>query len=108
VAPGTSGISAGVGRSRARRMTWQNVQRWVREVATGNMAKTAASAGAGLQGPLSAVREGFMCPASHRATAAQDVLIHILGNAASGALGRGFWGRGRLLWALYASTSDAT
>jgi hypothetical protein len=43
-------------------------------------------------------REGFVCPASHRSTTFDNVLIHILGNAVTGGseTQAGFWGGGHL------------
>jgi hypothetical protein len=38
-----------------------------------------------LQVPLLAGREGFVCSASQRSTTIKDVLIHLLGNALTGA-----------------------
>jgi hypothetical protein len=67
--------------------------RRVREVVTTKHGKTCSIDRSGLQVPLSTEMEGFIRPVSHRATAIEDVLIHILGNAVAGNLGRkwGFW-----------------
>jgi hypothetical protein len=76
VAPGTGGIGAGVGRSRAMRMAWQTIQWEVR--ATTKHGQNCSICGSGVQVPLLAEWAGFMHPASHRTTTIEDVLIHIL------------------------------
>jgi hypothetical protein len=68
-APGTSGISAGVGRSlllmsRAGRMTWETIQGGFREVST---AKHGQNCRSSLQAPLLSEREGFVCPTNQKA-----------------------------------------
>jgi hypothetical protein len=63
-APGTSGIRAGVGRSRARRMTWETIQGGFREAST---AKHGQNCRSSLQAPLLSERKGFVCPTNQKA-----------------------------------------
>jgi hypothetical protein len=49
VAPGTGGVSVGVGRSRAIRMTWENIQGGVREASTAKPDQTLGISRSSLQ-----------------------------------------------------------
>jgi hypothetical protein len=64
VAPSAGGIGAGVGRSRAIRMTGLTIQGGVREMATAKHGQNCSNRGRGLQVPLLAERGGFMGPKS--------------------------------------------
>jgi glutamate-1-semialdehyde aminotransferase len=88
VTPGADETGVRVGGCRAIKMTWQTIQWGVREVATAKHVQDCSICRSGLQVPLSAEQEGIVRYASERAATVKDVLIQVLGNAASGGPGR--------------------
>jgi hypothetical protein len=72
VAPGTGGISVGVGVSRAVRTTWHTLQGVSEKMVTAEHGQGCSISRSSLQVPLSAEQEGFMRLTSSRATTIKD------------------------------------
>jgi hypothetical protein len=111
VATSTVGLSlsAGVGRSRARRMTRQNIQGGSGRWPLGNTAETTASAGAACRyhcwqsGKGTCVLQAKEGPLDQKCVHPYSEQCCVGGPWGAGA---GFWGGGHPLWALYTSSSD--
>jgi hypothetical protein len=77
VAPGTDGISVGVGRGWAIWRAVQAVRAGFKETVTPKHGDCCSICRGGLQVLLPTEREGLVCPASHRSSTIEDVFVEV-------------------------------